>query len=164
MARPALANESSRCSAQSLHLFLQNGRNQSQPRRPLNSHDKAAGILINWDGRIPAMQLHCVFRIGLGFTAPYRRRSTQLQTHFPGKRLKNPPPITSRFWTIRSAQARGHHGFALVVTLSLLVLLTIIALGLLSLSSISLRAGSNAQAMATARANARMALIMAGVI
>jgi len=52
-------------------------------------------------------------------------------------------------------------GFALVVTLSLMILLTIIAVGLLSLSSISLRSSSQSEAMATAKSNARLALMMA---
>lgn len=52
-------------------------------------------------------------------------------------------------------------GFALVVTLSLMILLTVIAVGLLSLSSISLRSSSQGASMATAKANARMALMLA---
>ncbi len=53
------------------------------------------------------------------------------------------------------------HGFALVVTLTLMVLLSILAIGLLSLSTISLR-GTNVSIPAeTARANARMAVMMA---
>lgn len=52
-------------------------------------------------------------------------------------------------------------GFALIVTLSLMILLTVIAVGLLTLSSISLRSSSQGQAMANARANARMALMIA---
>jgi hypothetical protein len=49
----------------------------------------------------------------------------------------------------------------LVVTLSLMILLTVIAVGLLTLSSISLRASGQGEAMATARANARMAMMFA---
>lgn len=52
-------------------------------------------------------------------------------------------------------------GFALVVTLSLMILLTVIAVGLLTLSSVSLRSSSQGQAASTARANARLALMMA---
>mgnify|MGYP000172616199 CR=1 FL=1 len=47
-------------------------------------------------------------------------------------------------------------GFALIVTLSLMILLTVIAVGLLSLASISLRSSSQSSSMATARANAAL--------
>ena len=52
-------------------------------------------------------------------------------------------------------------GFALVITLSLMVLLTVIAVGLLSLAAISLNTATQGQAMATARSNARLALMLA---
>ena len=52
-------------------------------------------------------------------------------------------------------------GFALVVTLSLMILLTVIAVGLLTLSSISLRATTQGEALATARSNAKLALMLA---
>lgn len=52
-------------------------------------------------------------------------------------------------------------GFALVVTLSLMILLTVIAVGLLSLSSISLRSSSISNAQMMARANAKMAMMLA---
>jgi hypothetical protein len=56
---------------------------------------------------------------------------------------------------------RRSQGFALVVTLSLMILLTILAVGLLSLSSVSLRSSGQGNAMATARANARLAMMLA---
>lgn len=52
-------------------------------------------------------------------------------------------------------------GFALIITLSLMILLTVIAVGLLTLSSISLRASSQSSAMSAAQANARLALVLA---
>jgi len=51
--------------------------------------------------------------------------------------------------------------FALIVTLTLMILLTVIAVGLLTLSSISLRTAGRGIAEATARANARLALMLA---
>lgn len=54
-----------------------------------------------------------------------------------------------------------NRGFALVATLSLMILLAVIAMGLLSLSAISLRNASHGSAEAEARANARLALIIA---
>ncbi len=52
-------------------------------------------------------------------------------------------------------------GFALVISLSLMVLLTVLAVGLLSLSAISLRSSTSADASAQAYANARMAVLLA---
>jgi hypothetical protein len=52
-------------------------------------------------------------------------------------------------------------GFALVITLSLMILLAILAVGLISLSAVSLRVSGQGSAQAEARANARMALMVA---
>lgn len=49
----------------------------------------------------------------------------------------------------------------MVISLSLMVLLTVLAVGLMSLSAISLRSTGRGEAMATARANARLALMIA---
>jgi len=68
---------------------------------------------------------------------------------------KNPPPPTSLLPT------QSHKGFALVVTLSLMILLTVIAVGLLSLSTITMRSNQSGSAQNIARANAKLALMLA---
>ena len=52
-------------------------------------------------------------------------------------------------------------GFALVSAIAILVLLVVVAVGMLSLSTISIRTASSGQNTAEARANARLALMMA---
>jgi hypothetical protein len=56
---------------------------------------------------------------------------------------------------------RDQRGFALVITLSLMVLLTLLAVGLLTLSSVSLRSSAQGDAMRMAQANARLAMLLA---
>lgn len=71
--------------------------------------------------------------------------------------MKNPSIVPSR----RDQRRSSSRGFTLIVTISLLVLLTLIAIGLLGLSSTSIRSSGRINAQGMARANARMALLMA---
>jgi hypothetical protein len=75
--------------------------------------------------------------------------------------MKNPTGNHLHCGVARAAGVRADRGFALVISLSLMVLLTVLAVGLLSLSTISLRASSQGDAMAVAKANARMSLSLA---
>lgn len=80
-------------------------------------------------------------------------RSTQLKPH-PGSRfvLREGGSKTSR---------RRPEGFALIVVVTLMVLLSLLAVGLLGLSAVALRSSTEGTARAEARANARLALTMA---
>jgi hypothetical protein len=72
-----------------------------------------------------------------------------------------PMKSTRQYFAGPAHAKRFRPGFALIVTLSLMILLTVIAVGLLTLSSISVRSAGQGNAMAMARANARLALMLA---
>ncbi|MFC7338546.1 hypothetical protein ACFQY0_15225 [Haloferula chungangensis] len=57
--------------------------------------------------------------------------------------------------------ARNSNGFALIITISMMILLALLAVGLLSLSTVAIRSSKQSDAMAVARANARLGLMMA---
>lgn len=59
------------------------------------------------------------------------------------------------------AGAAAERGFVLVATLLMLVLLVVIGVGMLGLSAIALRQSTHELAVAEARANARLALMLA---
>lgn len=61
----------------------------------------------------------------------------------------------------QKSPGKSSNGFALVVSLTMLVLLTIIAVGMLSLSAITIRTTTQTSFQAEAQANARMALMIA---
>ncbi len=70
----------------------------------------------------------------------------------------NSSPEKVRRNLLRRSKQRG---FALVISLSLMVLLTVLSVGLLTLSTLSLRSSGQSEAMEVARSNARMALSIA---
>lgn len=61
----------------------------------------------------------------------------------------------------KQSNPRESRGFALVVTLSLMILLTVLAVGMLGLSTVALRTSSQDLAQSEAEANARLSLILA---
>jgi type II secretory pathway pseudopilin PulG len=75
--------------------------------------------------------------------------------------LKNPTKSEVDFKCPKMGKLHRSKGFALVVSLVLMILLTVLAVSLLSLSSISLRKTGEEDARMKAQANARMALILA---
>lgn len=68
---------------------------------------------------------------------------------------------TQHFPVGQKKEATGEKGFALMVTLILMILLTLLAVGMLSLSSIALRNTAQSSDLSEARTNARMALMIA---
>jgi hypothetical protein len=60
-----------------------------------------------------------------------------------------------------SNSVNTRRGFALIATLTLMILLAILAMGMLSLSAVSLRSSAQTNGISEARANARMALMIA---
>lgn len=62
---------------------------------------------------------------------------------------------------LHPSRRRSFNGFALVATILLMILLAVIVMGTLSLATVTLRSGSRDQALMEARANARMALMIA---
>lgn len=75
--------------------------------------------------------------------------------------MKNPIIPARRNLHARPLTLLRKNGFALVISLSLMVLLTILAVGLLGISTLSLRTSGRDGEIAQARANARLALAMA---
>ena len=63
--------------------------------------------------------------------------------------------------SLRTTRTSRKCGFAPIVTLSLMILLTMIAVGLLSLITISLRSSGQSSALHQARPNARPAMMLA---
>jgi hypothetical protein len=90
-----------------------------------------------------------------GFSFSHWHWISFVNTIHVGNLPKAYPPMKARLRTLKTK------GFALVATLSLMILLTLIAVGLLTLSTVTVRAGGRDEAMATARANARLALMIA---
>ncbi len=80
--------------------------------------------------------------------------------YIPFRLLQN--PIKKIHLRIKySNSVHTHRGFALIATLTLMILLAILAIGMLSLSAVSLRSSAQTDGITEARANARMALMLA---
>lgn len=69
--------------------------------------------------------------------------------------------MSSSLSEFRRFRSRRTGGFALVIVLSLMILLTLLAVGLLTLSAVALRGSTQGNAMAMARGNARLGMLLA---
>jgi hypothetical protein len=82
--------------------------------------------------------------------------------YFPNvMKIYFPHPTSHPSFIRDPSKYHGARGFALIATISVMVLLVMIALAMLSLSTIEMRSSNNGKAMAEAKANARMALMLA---
>jgi hypothetical protein len=81
------------------------------------------------------------------------RTSITNRVSCPGSRSLPLPAVRRR--------SKFRNGFAIIVTVSILVLLAVVAVGLLTLSTVTVRASKQGDAAAIARANARLALMLA---
>lgn len=118
----------------------------------------------------------CVFTIYSHSSKPISVKEIQISHSKPMQRYNSAPDpnrqMFGRSFAIPVAGSHSAHdgfrfknnrlrGFALIVTLSLMILLTVIAVGLLSLSQISLRASSASEQRNIALQNARMSMQIA---
>ena len=81
------------------------------------------------------------------------RTSITNRVSCPGSRSLPLPAVRRR--------SKFRNGFVIIVTVSILVLLAVVAVGLLTLSTVTVRASKQGDAAAIARANARLALMLA---
>jgi len=95
-------------------------------------------------------------KIGVGLF-PFAYYELVLLCHY---KSQNPVDMKIPTQIVHSKRLESQ-GFALVATLSLMILLTMLAIGLLSLSTGSLRASNQAKDQALAKTNARLALMLA---
>src|SRR5690606_16621148 len=98
-------------------------------------------------------------------TSHFRRSPSDCIVKTSRKRKTQIQPAIAMNFTHHSEQSpwrrSARRGFALIVTITMMVLLSVLGVGLLSLGGVALRASSGSENRAIAQANARMALSVA---